>query len=161
MDSGGGACSPDRVGWYDRSSPLATVQALGTGERIHHLATGNEADIRRDTRRALDQALWALHTARKACRQDGQAHDADQLSSLVHEVEVVRDRAACDYTPNVIDIRDGRFEIDLEHLMTSEVVRECSVSLARRLHDGERLVPDDLTDLRSSLKGLSREEALR
>jgi hypothetical protein len=134
----------------------------GLENRVHRLAKANEASIRRGTRRALDQALRALATAKKVCRREGRANDAGQLSSLLHEVEVVRDQVACDYTPSVIDIRDGHFEIDLERLMASEVVRDCSVGLARRLHDGEHLVPDDLTDLRSSLKDLSREElALR
>ena len=126
--------------------------------QVHALATRNEQRIRGDTRRALDGTLLLLARGKRDCLRHQHEDDARQVSSLLHDVEVVRDQVACDYSPSVIALNNGRFELDPECLETSEVVYERSLTLARGLHGGEPLVVDDLVDLRAALGRLSREE---
>ena len=79
------------VNLWPRSSRWAVAN------RIHRLATRNEAGLRRSTQRQLDDALAVLDVSARQCRLSGREDDAARLDHLIRQMEVVRDQVAHDY----------------------------------------------------------------
>lgn len=114
--------------------------------RLHRLASRNEASLRRDARRQLDGALRTLGVARRSCTAAQREENATQIDRLVRRIEVIRDRVASDYVSSPANApRLGR-QVDLDRLLGSEAVASRCGELARRVRDGVPLARAQLSD---------------
>ena len=128
--------------------------------RLHRLASRNEAVLRQGARRQLDDALRALTAARRACVASHREEDAGQIDHLARQIEVVRDRVACDYTPSPANMRGRRRELNLDTLYASELVGSRCAALAQRVSDGSRLLPADVSETERTAQEIERGLAL-
>lgn len=127
---------------------------LSTTNKLHRLATRNEATLRQDARRHLDHALRTLEAARRECAVGGSKDQAIPIDSLIRQIEVARDRVACDYSPSPANGRGQGRELDLDRLLASEVVEQRCRALARQLHDGLPVHPAQLSEVKQAVLGV-------
>lgn len=100
--------------------------------RLHRLESRNELAGRTGARMALDEAVRALESARRDCVASGQDADEAGITHLLHQVGVVRDRLASDYTPTSANLPASRREPSLDYWTASQNVRQLCLDLARR-----------------------------
>ncbi len=120
--------------------------------RLHRVATHNEAGVRRDTRDQLDGALRSLGRARRDRLRAGSEDDVQQITLLIKQIETARDQAACDYVPSPANARTRRRELDLDQLLASEVLGERCQALAVQVRKGQTIFPEQLNEAREALE---------
>ena len=74
---------------------------------------------------------------------------------MIHQIETVRDQVAGAYSPSPANLRDGRREQSIDRVQTSEaLVQDCRV-LAAQVHDGARLLPEQVSEALKSLEAVN------
>jgi hypothetical protein len=107
--------------------------------RLHRLASGNEAGLRIAARRELDAAVRVLAAARRGCLERDHPDDAAQIGRLLRQIEVARDRIASGYLPSPANTPGQRHELDLATLQASETMAACCTAIAGRARKGTSL----------------------
>jgi hypothetical protein len=120
--------------------------------RLHRAASRNEANIRGDTRRHLDEAVLTLGVARRSSLRSGHHDDAESMNRLIRQIELVRDRVAAHYAPSPANFPRQRREIDLDWIQASEAVEELCNALATQLREGTPMRPEQLGEAAEALR---------
>jgi hypothetical protein len=107
--------------------------------RLHRVASSNEAGLRMAARRELDAALRVLAAACRDCLGHDHHDDAAQIGQLLRRIEVARDRIASGYLPSPANAPGQRRDLDLAILQASEAVTACCTSIAGQAREGMML----------------------
>lgn len=109
--------------------------------RLHTLAENNQAEMRSAALRQLDDALRALTAAQRYQVSHGRQDGAAQTGTLIHRIEMARDRIASDYLPSPANAPGQRRELDLASVQASEAVAASCAAIQARIRDGAPLPP--------------------
>jgi hypothetical protein len=121
--------------------------------RLHRIASRNEASIRGDTRRCLEGALRALGDARRVCLlRSAEPDDRELIDQLIRHVELAYDRVASDYIPSPANLSRGRREFDLNGLETSQAIEEHCLRLAGCLREGCPLLVTEVDEVEDAVR---------
>lgn len=112
--------------------------------RLHRLASRNDATLRASGLRDLNETLRTLESARGACITAHRDGDADQLDALAQQIAVVRDRVASDYVPTPPNAPMSRREFDLARPEASKTLLATCARVARTVREGAALPPAEL-----------------
>jgi hypothetical protein len=109
--------------------------------RLHRVASRNEAGLRVAARSELDAALRAIAAARRDCLGHDHRDDAAQMGRLLRRIEVTRDQIASAYLPSPANAPGQRRDLDLAMLQASETVAACCTAIAGQAREGTSLPP--------------------
>ena len=123
--------------------------------RLHQVATRNEAELRGAARRELGDAARALEAASRDCQRHGHEDRAAQVDRLLRDLGVARDRVVSDYLPSPANAPRQRTELDLAVLGASEAVAARCAAIARHARGGAPPPPGLIGDARQALTELN------
>jgi hypothetical protein len=128
--------------------------------RLHRLASRNDAVLRARGLRDLNETLRTLESARGACIASHRHEDAGKLDALVKQVAVVRDRVASDYVPTPPNAPMSRRELDVAGPEASEALLTTCARVASAVRDGAAVPPVELGAAQLALRVVDRGLAL-
>jgi hypothetical protein len=131
----------------------------GRANRLHRLESRTQRTTRINTRKALDEAVRALESAKRDCLASAERDDADRIDRLLVQVAVVRDRVASEYSPTLANLPNPRRELSLDCWSASESVGELCIALARRVRGGAHLEISELAQAERAAADLDRQVA--
>ena len=109
--------------------------------RLHRVASRNEAGLRAAARRELDAAMGVLPAARRECLGHDHHDDAARISRLPGRIEVARDQIISALLPSPANAPGQRRDLDLAALQASETVVACCTAIAGQAGEGTSLPP--------------------
>ncbi len=126
----------------------------GHANRLHRLGSRNESTQRVEARRALDQAVRSLESARRDCLASGHASDGQRVDRLLSQVAGVRDRVASGYVPTAANDPGSRRELNLDCWSASEKVGQLCVAVAREARQAGSITAFQLAEAESATTAL-------
>ncbi len=129
--------------------------------RLHRLASRNDATLRASGLRDLNETLRTLESARGACIASHREEDAGHLDALAKQIAVVRDRVASDYVPTPPNAPLSRRELDLARPEASETLLTTCARVARTVREGAAVPPAELGAAQVALRVVDRDLALQ
>jgi hypothetical protein len=107
--------------------------------RLHRVASRNEAGLRAAARRELDAAVRVLAAARRDCLGHEHHDDAARISRLLRRIEVARDQIASGYLPSPANAPGQERDLDLAMLQASETLVAACAAIADHAREGMSL----------------------
>jgi hypothetical protein len=123
--------------------------------RLHRVASRNEAGLRAAARCELDAALRVLAAARRDCLRHDHHDDAARIGRLLRRIEVARDQIASAYLPSPANAPGQRRDLDLATLQASEAVMACCSAIAGQAGEGTSLPPAMVAAADRAVRGLT------
>lgn len=137
-----------------------TSRRWARANRLHRLASRNDATLRASSLRDLNETLRTIESARGACIASHRDDDAGRLNALAKQIAVVRDRVASDYVPTPSNAPMSRRELDLARPEASETLLTTCARVARTVREGAAVPPTELGAAQVALRVVDRNPAL-
>lgn len=123
--------------------------------RLHRLASSNEAGLRVAAWREHDSALRVFAAARRDCPGHDSHADAARVGRLLRRIEVARDQIASGYLPSPANAPGQRPDLDPAMLQASQTVVACWAAIVGQAREGTGLPPGIVAEAGRAVRELT------